>query len=610
MKRFFIKRITVSSDRKKDSNIEFKDGLNIIVGPSNTGKSYVIKCINFIFGGSDCPFGKLETGYNTVCMTLENEDNDYINIERKIVDGKNGEKGDSNVKITSSILEYNNKKLNKNGYTDFLLSLLGIKKPHKVISDEDTYKTKNLTLRSLFHLFYLDEQNIFESSSPFYSPKFKTVTYTLMGLLFIITGNDYNELIPKYTKEEIEKRKNQKIGVINYLKNKQNELNNNKIELENRIKSLENINIEEKINSIADEIELIESEIISISNKDREIIKRKSEIALQLNEAKILNEQYAKLHSLYESDIKRLLFIIDGEEKKKANKTLSKCPLCNNNIEDTEKGPLKGAATVELERVKIQLQDLKEAEIDLKNEIKEIENQIKEINEEHNSFIALINRELKPKSQELKKALNSYLSFSNMNSDLQALIDIIKTINNELIEKDTETEESLLPFKAKNMIDSEIWKKLNENFEQMVIECNYPGNPIARISIDTMDAVVNNKAKKDEGKGYRAFLNTIMLFNLMKFLEINGKYPFRFLFLDSPILSLKENSLEMSEEEQTTGGMREALFRYMVNNCGENQVIIAENEIPQNVDYTNANLIEFTKNKEKGRYGFFESYYK
>ena len=605
MKRFFIKRITVSGDRNKDSNIEFKDGLNIIVGPSNTGKSYIIKCINFMFGGSDCPFGKLETGNNTVCMTLENEDNDYIIIERKIVDGKNGERADSNVTTTSSIEDYNNKKLKDDKYRDFLLSLFNIKESHKIIYN-DKYKTQYLTLRMLFHLIYLDEQNIFKSDSAFYSPKFKTVTYTLMDLLFIITGNDYNDLIPKYTKEEIEKRKNQKIGVMNYLKNKQNELNNNKIELENRIKSLENVNIEEKIDSIADEIEKIESEIISTSNKDREILKRKSEVAIQLNEAKILNEQYAKLRSLYESDIKRLRFIIDGEEKKKANKKLSKCPLCNNNIESLEEEPLKESAKIELERVKTQLQDLQETEIDLKNEIKEIENQIKEINEEHNSFISLINRELKPKSQELKKALNSYQSFSKMNSDLQALIDMIKTINNEIIEKDTETEESLPPFKAKNMIDSEIWKKLNENFEFMVKECNYPGNPVARISIDTMDAVVNNKAKKDEGKGYRAFLNTIMLFNLMKFLEINGKYPFRFLFLDSPILSLKEN---VSEEEQASGGMREALFRYMVNNCGENQVIIAENEIPQNVDYTNANLIEFTKNKEKGRYGFFDGVY-
>lgn len=58
----------------------------------------------------------------------------------------------------------------------------------------------------------------------------------------------------------------------------------------------------------------------------------------------------------------------------------------------------------------------------------------------------------------------------------------------------------------------------------MVVECNYPGHPVARISIDTLDAVVHGKFKKDEGKGYRAFLNTIMLFNLMKFLDAEGTY--------------------------------------------------------------------------------------
>lgn len=50
--------------------------------------------------------------------------------------------------------------------------------------------------------------------------------------------------------------------------------------------------------------------------------------------------------------------------------------------------------------------------------------------------------------------------------------------------------------------------------------------------------------------------------------------------------------------------MRESLFRYIVNNCGDNQVIIAENELPDDVDYSAARLIEFAMNEEVGRYGF------
>lgn len=53
--------------------------------------------------------------------------------------------------------------------------------------------------------------------------------------------------------------------------------------------------------------------------------------------------------------------------------------------------------------------------------------------------------------------------------------------------------------------------------------------------------------------------------------------------------------------------MRESLFRYIINNCGENQIIIAENELPDNVDYSSAKLIEFTMDEEVGRYGFLRS---
>jgi len=53
--------------------------------------------------------------------------------------------------------------------------------------------------------------------------------------------------------------------------------------------------------------------------------------------------------------------------------------------------------------------------------------------------------------------------------------------------------------------------------------------------------------------------------------------------------------------------MKECLFQYIVDNCGKNQVIIAENEIPERVDYGKANLIEFSKEKTVGRYGFLLS---
>ena len=48
---FYIKKITIISDSDTKSEIILKNGLNIIYGPSNTGKSLVYECVDFIFGG-------------------------------------------------------------------------------------------------------------------------------------------------------------------------------------------------------------------------------------------------------------------------------------------------------------------------------------------------------------------------------------------------------------------------------------------------------------------------------------------------------------------------------------------------------------------------------
>lgn len=49
--------------------------------------------------------------------------------------------------------------------------------------------------------------------------------------------------------------------------------------------------------------------------------------------------------------------------------------------------------------------------------------------------------------------------------------------------------------------------------------------------------------------------------------------------------------------------MSTALFKNIVSMPLAGQTIIIENEIP-GIDYSNANLIEFTKQSDSGRYGF------
>jgi hypothetical protein len=60
-------------------------------------------------------------------------------------------------------------------------------------------------------------------------------------------------------------------------------------------------------------------------------------------------------------------------------------------------------------------------------------------------------------------------------------------------------------------------------------------------------------------------------------------------------LKEKKKDSGITEADKADPGMRESLFQYIVDNCGDNQIIIAENEIPEtvNMDYSNAKLIGY-----------------
>lgn len=106
MSRFYVKDITVSGSKTNvtTSKIEFEDGVNIVHGPSNTGKSYILGCINFMFGGSDIPFSKAATNYDVVAITFKSIEGKTISCKRMIVEGKGKKKevGSNTVEVTYS----------------------------------------------------------------------------------------------------------------------------------------------------------------------------------------------------------------------------------------------------------------------------------------------------------------------------------------------------------------------------------------------------------------------------------------------------------------------------------------------------------------------------
>lgn len=251
-------------------------------------------------------------------------------------------------------------------------------------------------------------------------------------------------------------------------------------------------------------------------------------------------------------------------------------------------------------KVQKQIADLGELEQELVLKMAEHEARLAMLDQKKSSIQDLISTSFQPKMDELHDELGRYRSLVEMRQELTILDSLHEDLQSDMYGKIME-EDDTPKFDAKRMFKPDYFANLSKKVGTAIKQCKYPGYESAALSSKSFDVVVNNKDKRYEGKGYRAFLNSIFAFTLMKFIESDGRHAPRMLILDSPILPLKEG-----DGMRLTDSMKASLFSFMIDNCGDCQVIIAENELPEGIDYSSINLIEFTKELNGGRYGFLQ----
>lgn len=134
----------------------------------------------------------------------------------------------------------------------------------------------------------------------------------------------------------------------------------------------------------------------------------------------------------------------------------------------------------------------------------------------------------------------------------------------------------------------------------------YPNYINSQFNVPGYDIVINGLEKKSQGKGYRAYLNTLVSIAIQNCLFNYNLHLPRILVVDSPILRLKEKE-DDAEDEFVSNTMKAALFKYFVSHQNDRQYIVIENDIP-NIDYGDSNLIEFTEDENNGRYGLLKTF--
>jgi len=585
MPKFHIERLIVTGNDKEPSVLEFTEGLNIVCGPSDTGKSYVVECIDYFFGSDRIRFDR-NTGYDCVKVIIATE-NGRITLERQLDTKKIIVH--SNVRnIESGSYGISGK---KNNISDLWLQLIGVEDEHYIIKNS-RFEKQRLTWRTFSHMFLIKETTVFQEQSVIMPRQNTASTAALSALLFLITGMDFADSDPREEKKLKEARKK---AVIDYINKRLADFAERKEALD-RMPFLDPLSIQVRVEAVLDDIAEVEGNIADSINRNKQLLKEIFTVNAQLTECNTLYKRYQALKSQYAADIKRLTFIVDGELHRLGMPTNSKCPFCDGDMPAREEPSYIEASHAELHKIQLQMGDLVEAEQDLVYERSALDKKLAVLSEEKSGVEALLNNELRPKVALLKHTLEEYRRAIEIQNEATVIHEFETTMKTELfdalMEDDTE-----VAFNVKSYFNRDILVVLDKYLNKILDLCRYEGFSSAYFSPSNFDVYVNGKSKDAFGKGFRAFLNTVLAVALMEYLVERGRYAPGILIVDSPILSLKERG-----DEKTPDTMKAALFQYLLNNQNYGQTIITENNIPD-LNYSKANVIIFTKDTTYGRYG-------
>lgn len=308
MNRFTIRKLTVSGGGHQDSIIEFTDGLNLIIGPSNTGKSLIMDCIDYVFGftpkvNRPSKIVDNSNGYTHVELELKT-DKGSVSLKREI--------GTTKVSVISHHPEiengtYSSDRNAKKNINDIFLKLIGINDVHKVLSSQKG-STQSLTWRSILHLFFMKQNDIDRESSALLSPNAMGSTSSAAALLYLLTGKDANDFQkPEDPAISVAKRN----AIIMYIRDKRDQLSQKREELEKLLSEHDISDAQSMIDKISSEIQTLQAELNNATQKSKKIMLEIYQQNSKLSECNTVLYNFHSLSKQYQSDVKRLGFIVD-----------------------------------------------------------------------------------------------------------------------------------------------------------------------------------------------------------------------------------------------------------------------------------------------------------
>lgn len=211
---FQLRGLTLLGGGVPNAEVRFREGLNVVSGPSDTGKTFIVQCIDYMLGGKEVPKPIPESErYETVRLALNySENGNEIVLERSIRGGNftliSAGKADKNLSAKHNAD-------NKDSVSQYLLGLSGL--TGKKVRKNKLGETREVSFRDLARLILVDEETVISETSPILTGHYTTATAESAVFRLLLTGVDDGSVIfsedPKVSKGRQAGRQDRDVGL-------------------------------------------------------------------------------------------------------------------------------------------------------------------------------------------------------------------------------------------------------------------------------------------------------------------------------------------------------------------------------------------------------------
>lgn len=604
--RYLQLRRIAFSDPKKIAEMTFLNGVNVICGASDTGKSFLAESIDFMLGGSELRDIPERTPFGEVQFDLDVTSGEKWRFYRASSGGNFKAQNLLDEEAEIEVLRKDHGHGKTDNMSGFLLDKIGLL-GKRILRSKKNGTTQSLSFRNLARLAIVQEGEVQQTGSPFWGGQYTLKTAELATIKLLLTGVDDSDVL-EITRVGTDRTK--QIELIDELladiRQELADVGEEEADLKEQIDRLDGT-IEQRRETLNN----VQSQLDSLLAQRRELVDVRTAIQDRLDEIADLLTRFDLLLEHYAVDIERLTAIQESGAMFTHVESVP-CPLCGASPEaqrhdaacDGDVEAIVQAASAEIEKIARLRGELQATVADLKSEAVSQEQELSKKNEEYKNVNTQIQQAVAPTVSEERASFSELIE---KRAVVQRGLDLY-TRKAKLEERRTSFEQDEGEEGSSSAIVSGLPDSVAHDFSLRVSKLlkawDFPGDCLVHFDKETTDFVIDGKPRGSRGKGLRAITHAAVTIALLEYcLENDLPHP-GFVVLDSPLLAYFKP--EGDEDRQLQGTkLKESFYSYLVDHHStDSQIVIVENQHPPDSVLNGLRMSVFTGNPNEGREGF------